>query len=171
MKTFSKIALLLLLSFTLVSCSNKEDSKIYSHASDGLVYFKDSNKPFTGTVLDSSVMILLYDVVDGKKNGSFLVFFPDGKLAQSGYLIDNKNEGEWKYYYSNGNLESKGLYINDIPQGEWEFYYPSGVLKNKGKFKDGLKDKIWYDYNTEGELSNIYFFNNGTLSGSFYKFS
>lgn len=155
--------LLTLLPFIFLACGRADYSKEYNFKSDGLVYYKNSDKLYTGVIFDSSSVILQYDVVDGKKNGSFLVYYRDGKIAQSGYLINDKNEGEWKYYYLNGNLESRGIFINDIPEGEWNFFHPNGRIKNIGTFKSGLRENAWYDYDESGKLKNIYFFKNGIL--------
>jgi antitoxin component YwqK of YwqJK toxin-antitoxin module len=163
MKGFIKIVCLSLFSLLIISCGKVEYKHAYRLASDGLLYYKNSDRLYTGTISDSTNMILHFEVVDGKKNGSFLVYYPDGTLAQSGYLIDNKNVGEWKYYYTNGNLECKGMYINDVPQGEWVFYYPDNTLKSKGSFKEGLRNGLWYEYEPDGRLKLLYIFRNGVF--------
>jgi antitoxin component YwqK of YwqJK toxin-antitoxin module len=154
---------LILFSVVFISSCTQviENKRDYRFAGDGLIYYKDSNRLYSGTISDSSQMIMEYEVIDGKKNGSFLVFYKDGTLAQSGYLIDNKNVGEWRYYYHNGNLESKGMYINDIPQGEWVFYYPDGGVMSRGSFKDGLRHGRWYEFDDTGELKLVSIFSYG----------
>lgn len=151
------------LSFVIISCGRIDNSREYRFERNGLVYYKNTDKPYTGVIFDSSSVILQYDVENGKKNGSFLVYYRNGMLAQSGYLINDKNEGEWRYYYSNGNLESRGIYKNDIPEGEWEFYYPNGKIKNRGIFKNGLRENIWYTFDKQEKLENIYYFKKGIL--------
>jgi antitoxin component YwqK of YwqJK toxin-antitoxin module len=161
MKLYMRFMLLMVVTLLFASCSRIEKTRDYRLASDGLFYDTHSRELYSGTISDSTNMIMHYEVVDGKKNGTFLVYYPDGTLAQQGYLIDNKNVGEWKYYYANGSLETKGMFINDIPQGEWVFYYPDGVLKSIGSFKDGLRHGPWYQYEENGDLKLIYFFRHG----------
>jgi antitoxin component YwqK of YwqJK toxin-antitoxin module len=153
---------IIIVSFFISSCSSDiEYNRDYRLAGDGLLYHSNSDKLYTGTVSDSSNMILEYQVVEGKKNGKFIVYYPDGTLAQSGYVIDNKNVGEWKYFYTNGELECKGKFINDAPQGEWVFYYPDGTLKSTGVFKEGQRHGLWFEYNDNGKLKLIYIFRYG----------
>jgi antitoxin component YwqK of YwqJK toxin-antitoxin module len=156
-----KFLLLLLSAVFFLSCGKVEVTNGYRVASDGLLYFKGTEKLYSGTISDSSSMIMHYEVVDGKKNGSFLVYYRNGNLAQSGYIIDNRNEGEWRYYYVHGELESRGMYAKDKPQGEWRFYHPDGSLKSYGTFKDGLRHGRWIQYDENGEVLNIYIFSYG----------
>jgi antitoxin component YwqK of YwqJK toxin-antitoxin module len=161
MMRYLRLLVLMVVPLIITACSSYENPKDYRFAEDGLIYNIKSGKLYTGTIVDTSKAILHYEVVNGKKNGTFLVYYPDGTIAQSGYLIDNKNVGEWKYFYPNGKLECKGMYINDIPQGEWVFHFPDGKLKSKGKYKDGTRHGFWYEYEDTGALKVIYIFRNG----------
>jgi antitoxin component YwqK of YwqJK toxin-antitoxin module len=162
MNIISKLFILIGTALIITSCSSKvEYHRDYRLASDGLLYFSNSDELYTGMISDSTNMIIHYEVVEGKRNGSFTVYYPDGTLAQSGYVINNKNVGEWKYFYKNGKLECKGMFINDAPQGEWVFYYPDGTLKSTGVFKEGQRHGLWFEYADDGELKLVYVFRHG----------
>ena len=138
---------------------------------DGLFYQKNSSELFTGRVIDTTDVIIEFDVVKGKKNGIFKTYYLNGQLEKSGYLNNNKNEGEWKYYYPNGQLESYGNFKNDIPEGKWEFYYKNGIKKCEGDYKKGKQKGEWIYYDDKGEIINKLFLNNGILIDRLDKFT
>lgn len=100
---------------------------------DGLLYCDSlSTTPFTGRnksrMLD---MKIEYDVVNGKKNGDFIVYFSNDNVQIAGKMKENKNVGEWKYYFPSGSLQTSGFYENDIPTGKWTWFNPQGKLLKK----------------------------------------
>lgn len=137
----------------LLSCSgspekNKETIKI-----DSIIYKPGTKEPFTGTWKGSTdSMKIIFDVVNGKKEGKFESYYPNGKMLMSGNMKNNRNVGEWKYFYANGNLESEGIFENDKPIGKWSWYYPDGTLRQTGYYASGKRDSIWKAFDTTGIL-------------------
>jgi antitoxin component YwqK of YwqJK toxin-antitoxin module len=151
---------LLILSSILVCCGIK---KPHDGLSTPLVfrnglYYADSTSttPFTGRnrsqMMDQTIE---YDVVNGVREGDFIIYYPNNKIQMIGKLSNNKNVGEWKYYFINGELESVGQYVDDKPSGSWKWYSPGEKLLEEGNFVDGKKDGVWKNYDSLGVLRII----------------
>ncbi|HSL88179.1 MAG TPA: hypothetical protein VK870_02635, partial [Ignavibacteriaceae bacterium] len=128
---------LLFIAVTAISCEleNKKSDKGWNLVlRDGLLYSDSLTiEPFTGhykgKVMGKSIE---YDVVDGKRNGIFILYNENGYVETFGYLKDNKNHGEWKYYYPNGELESVGIFYDDKPDSLWNWFYMNGKILQEG---------------------------------------
>ena len=120
---------------------------------DSIIYKPGTKEVFNGTwkgEIDS--FKLEFEVVNGKKEGSFKSYYPNGNLLMSGQMKNNCNIGEWKYYYENGNLESFGNFDSDMPEGKWTWYYPDKKLKQVGYFHLGQRDSIWRSWDSLGVM-------------------
>ena len=128
-------------------------TQVITITQSSLIYSSDDNTiPYTGRMQDTlcSKVIVEYDVVDGFKEGEFLMLTMDGNFAVKGFMKRNKNHGAWKYYYDTGELECAGLFNNDQPTGMWKWYYNSGVKKCEGNYINGQADGIWMYYDETG---------------------
>lgn len=151
-KIFLIIYLLPLITF-ISSCSESPKSKKQIINIDSIIYKPGTKEPFNGTWkggIDS--LKLEFDVVNGKKEGNFRAYYPNGKLLMSGLMKNNHNVGEWKYYYDNGAIESSGYFEDDKPEGRWLWYYSDSTLKQSGYFHLGIRDSIWKSYDTSGVM-------------------
>ncbi len=138
--------------FLFNSCSDKIGGKYGYFFKDGMIINSATNKLYSGRI-DAVInnKKLVYDVVKGKKEGTFISYFSNGKVEMIGTMQGNKNSGYWKYYYSNGNIESEGNFINDEADGNWKWYYPNGKLKEKGIYLDGKKNGVWIIFEKDGK--------------------
>jgi antitoxin component YwqK of YwqJK toxin-antitoxin module len=150
-----KIILLavVIISILIPSCSEPVKKGKVVIKMDSIIYKPGTKEPFNGTWDDEfDSMRVTFDVVNGKKEGNFSVYYPNGKLQMSGKLKNNRNIGRWEYYFENGNLESAGNFENDKPEGEWNWYYPDQTLRQTGYFHLGKRDSIWKSYDEKGTL-------------------
>lgn len=146
-------ALLIISVFSSCSHSDKKE-KITIHL-DSIIYKPGTKEPFTGTWSDSvNGMKVKFDVVNGKKNGKFETFYPNGKPQMQGYLKNNRNVGEWKYFYEDGTVESYGNFVNDKPEGIWYWFYPDSTLREAGSFHLGEREGLWKTYDEAGFLKD-----------------
>ena len=97
---------------------------------------------------------------NGKKQGSWRFFHPDGTLASQGYFENGLRQGTWEEYDANGRPERAGSYLNGKPHGYWKFFAPasgdstsaepkpelSNPLTSEGSFVEGRKDGTWKFY-------------------------
>jgi len=147
--------------FLLSSCRKKaEGNKLVTK--NGIIYKEGSNVPYSGkekvTVSDR---IMEYNIVNGKKEGIFKIYYMDGNPQIVGQMINNKNDGLWKYFYDSQQLESEGNFKNDIPEGAWTWYFMDGKLKEHGSYSSGLREGKWISYNETGSVISEKYFEDG----------
>ena len=95
-----------MVALALLACEQKENPKTIKPLvqKNGLL-FEDSTstKPFTGRHKSKMLDLKIeYDVVNGIKEGDFIVYHPNSKIQMIGKMKNNKNVGFWKYYFLNG---------------------------------------------------------------------
>jgi hypothetical protein len=56
---------------------------------------------------------------DGKKDGKWYTFYPDGKLKNVVTFSNDVMNGEFKFFDSKGKLDTSGTYVNGKKNGEW----------------------------------------------------
>ena len=156
MKVFKGVAFAgIVLILLLLSCShNDEIPQSDLELRDTLIYKKDSNIPFTGREKSRiENKIIEYDVVNGMKQGDFLLYYESGKMEIKGHLDHNKNVGHWQYFYESGQVESEGLFVNNLPDGIWKWYNRSGTLREEGSYKNGQRFGTWRQYDETGNIT------------------
>ena len=163
--------LLILFSFILASCGKYTSKYSYRWGEDGLIYNVGNNQLYTGTVLDTSDVIISFEVVNGKKNGLFTTYYPGGQVEKTGYVINNNNVGEWKYFYPNGQIESIGSFENNKAEGRWISYYANGNKKCEGNYRRGKEDGLWIYYNEKGKTINMILYEDGEFVDLQQKFT
>lgn len=127
-----------------------------------------------------------YQTVNGKPNGKFEQFRADGKTLEiEGTMKDGKRDGEWKYYHPNGKLQSEGTCKEDKKHGWWKAYdtngnvtleaeyeedeqsgmqrvWKNGELWSEGKLVKGVKEGHWIEHKGIGS-------ENGRAEGPYVK--
>ena len=157
MKNLLIILLTILVSFACTNQKEKTEISTPLVFRDGLLYpDSTSNIPFTGRNKSRMMdQIIEYDVVNGVKEGDFIIYYPNNKIQMIGKTSNNLNVGEWKYYYIDGALESIGNYVEDKPSDLWKWYYPNGKIAEEGNFIEGKRDGEWKSYDTTGTLKFV----------------
>ena len=159
-----------LIAILFISCNQKEEEKLSNPLvlKDGLLYSDSlSTTPFRGRnksrMLD---MKIEYDVVNGKKNGDFIIYFSNGNIQIAGTMKENKNIGEWKYYFPDGSLQTSGYYENDIPTGKWIWFNPQGNIIEEGNYIGGNREGEWKTYDSIGSLDIVRLYKKNKLIDS-----
>ena len=115
---------------------------------DGLFYKKFSDVPFTGKTAGQEQG----SFKNGKRDGSWLSYWANGKLKSKGNYKNDNLEGSWTEYYDNGQLFYKGKYKDWLEEGYWVMYWENGQLKSKGNYKRGSQEGSWIYYNEDGTI-------------------
>jgi len=86
--------------------------------------------------------------VDGRENGKWLLFYPDGTILNTQDFVNGKLHGQFTTYDKYGNIEIKGNYVDGERDGEWLFefgaqkvIYEKGVLKSSLMVEKPKKEK------------------------------
>lgn len=144
-----------MISLIFFGCNKKEAKNDLSKPlvfRNGL-YYADSTStlPYTGRNKSKMMdQVIEYDVVNGIREGDFIVYYPNKRIQIIGKLSNNKNVGEWKYYYSNGALETVGGFLDDKPSGKWIWYYQNGKTAEEGILLEGKREGVWKSYDSLG---------------------
>jgi antitoxin component YwqK of YwqJK toxin-antitoxin module len=165
-----KFFISVLIVILFISCNQKDEEKLSNPLvlKDGLLYSDTlSTTPFTGRNKSRMLnMKIEYDVINGKKDGDFIVYFSNDKIQMAGKMKENKNVGEWKYYFPDGSLETSGYYDNDIPTGKWIWYNLQGKMIEEGNYIGGNREGEWKTYDSTGLLDIVRLYKENILVDS-----
>ncbi|MBL0911262.1 MAG: toxin-antitoxin system YwqK family antitoxin [Bacteroidia bacterium] len=114
-------------------------------------------------------------IVDGKKQGPYMVFYANGAIDSAGVYKNDTKVGTWLRYYDNGNMQfstqyneagqregkeryfsSEGAilaeytYKNDLPEGKYTEFNKGGGIAVQGQFRAGLREGDWFEYDDSG---------------------
>lgn len=151
MKNIFKIVLVILVSFLSYNTSNAQNQEPLKIASESDI----DVKTYTGIISEryaNGSPSLWKTLVNGKSNGLWLEWYPNGTLRYRAHWKDSKGNGKWEYFYPNGQLRSESFYIDDIAQGLFKNYYENGQLKTNGTYFNGKKDGLELTYDLNGLL-------------------
>ena len=154
-------------------------TKNYRNRSDSLKQIPSSNQmknenetflfngiPFSGQFIDyyfSGKKKGEGTLVNGKFNGTRILFFQNGELAMEKEYINGIDSGIEYEYYEDGSLKQKGIFVNGKGEGIWESYYPNGQVKLQSKYKAGeIFDTATKFYST-GKIKEVVFIKNGKV--------
>ena len=127
------------------------------------------------------------EMKNGKRNGSFVKYYINGKLETrstyqndelegleenyhiKGYKISTvnylhgKKHGLYTLYHPNGEIMEQGSFYNDLFDGEWQYYDDRGVLVGEGNFEKGTG--VQMGYNANGNLVRIVHYQDNQKQG------
>lgn len=121
---------------------------------------KDSSWRYFSDVDGKLIMEENYKV--GIKNGPTIIFYP--KTGKPSELTDYKNgrkNGRWIKYFPDGKISTSGFYVNDTLQGPFQVYDINGQLLMKGQYKNALQEGVWITYDSLGNLQKKEIFHGG----------
>ena len=74
--------------------------------------------------------------------GRYTEFYEDGMLKMELYLKDGRPEGTYVIYYPDGKIAEVRSYYHGIFHGEWRTYSDNGQLIGLASYKEGQKDGV-----------------------------
>ena len=102
----------------------------------------------------------------GRKQGQWSKFWPNGKMRYMGQFKDDKALGEFKHYDEDGHLVSIQRHAGDGKVSRAQHFHPNGKVMATGKYLAQLKDSTWNYFDTEGRLRKVERYSNGQLHGA-----
>ncbi len=117
-----------------VHVSNIEQRNVDGHS----IIFAEGKK-LNGVVYENYTQKKLkYNVVDGKKNGPYELYYENGQLKRKANFKNDRYEGPFEQYWDNGQLEIKTSFKNNKYDGPIEVYFRNGQLEGKGFYEAGM---------------------------------
>lgn len=126
------------------------------------------------------------NMLDGKPNGYWKTYHPNGQIKSEGNRVDFKLDGPWIFYnetgdsllkvtyiegvkngeritYVDGRRSLKEIYLNDQRQGNALRYYASGSISQRTPFVDDSEQGNGFEYSEEGRLITLFTYKKGVL--------
>ncbi|MBF5059556.1 hypothetical protein NEPTK9_001070 [Candidatus Neptunochlamydia vexilliferae] len=89
---------------------------------------------------------------EGKLEGPYKSWFPDGALQNDCHYASGQFEGEQKQYYPSGQIKLFGHYKNKVRDGLFEQWYEDGNPALRAVFKEGNKDGEFVEWYSNGQM-------------------
>lgn len=99
------------------------------------LWYPNTNKPWFQCAL-----------VNGRFDGPFSKFYPDGTLMEKGYYLNGTRDSTDTYFSFNGVVTNSGKWKNGNREGELKFYSESGELTHISNYKNNMLDGKVYNY-------------------------
>ncbi len=133
---------------------------------DTVVFYYDERWNLVKPICATSFRISRVDTVQFNFTGKFVDYYTyDSTIAIEGTYSNGKKEGKFNIYYPNGQLEQAGNYANDKKSGIWEYFYDDGSKRQildfqyneilikefwdeKGKKLVDAGNGEWFDYDS-----------------------
>ncbi len=89
-----------------------------------------------------------------------------GKLIEEGSYADNKRMGTWVRYWPNGKVKSEINYVKGMPRGTYKLYYSDGKLEEQGAWDMDRNTGDFKRWHANGNLAQEFVFDaHGTRDG------
>ena len=88
---------------------------------------------------------------NGMRQGSWELQDAKGNKAKGKY-VDGKKEGFWTEWYPNGQKKNEGPFINSLIHGHFNHWTADGRKEGEGSYRFGKYDGKWKFWNANGEL-------------------
>lgn len=115
---------------------------------------------------EAGILISSESYKNGKKNGPYFVYLPNGKLSEEKNYRDDVLSGEFKEYFDGVNIRTKGTYIDGKLDGRTVYYFPNGTEVAAGYHRNGLKTGSWIYRTENGKVREKELYRNGVLANT-----
>ena len=103
---------------------------------DTVIFYYNNDWHLVRPVCSSIFRVSQIDTVFFTFTNFFTDFYSDSTKAVEGNYTNGKKEGDFKLYFPNGQIEQFGKYSNDKKNGVWEYYYANGKKHQVLDFKE-----------------------------------
>jgi antitoxin component YwqK of YwqJK toxin-antitoxin module len=89
------------------------------------------------------------------RNGEWKQYYHGGAICLKSYYVDGKLEGTYEVWFENGRPEFSGKYKNDAREGFWLMYNSDGTLKYRIEYKGGVTNDTRVDIDMSDYLDSL----------------
>lgn len=133
------------------------------HESGSLFYERTIPDGFYKEYLESGVLKIESDYVDGELSGVWKQFYDTGELEWIVHYKSGYREGDYQHYYKNGQLKLEGSLKKDKINGTEKRYLDNGQLEWSGNYKSDNLHKNWVQHDASGKVLETLKFDNGSF--------
>ena len=91
------------------------------------------------------------NIINGKKNGYWMTYYPNGQIESIVNYIDNKKEGPYIKFSDENRIGEQGNYVNDLLEGKFIKYH-YGYKDEEIDLVHGMKNGWAKKYYSNGQL-------------------
>ena len=128
--------------------SKNQFSKVLNHSqttrTDGLIYSKENNTLFTGTIVEifeNGNLKTLATVKNGEADGHATFWYKNGQRKLEFNVREGVREGMAYEWHRNGSLKAKAKYKDNNRHGLATTYYENGVKKSVIRFINDIRQE------------------------------
>ena len=96
--------------------------------------------------------------LDGKENGTWTYWHPDGTLKEVANYRYGKFNGKVETYHPNGKQFNLGFFKENRQDSIFKTWYKNGQLGVQGYFDEGIRDSLWTYFYDNGEPWKVIWF-------------
>ena len=89
---------------------------------------------------------------EGKREGPWKEYWPNGNVRSEGHYIDGKKDGVWVFYREEGEKEQEGRYLDDQIHGIWTWWHPGGQVHREEGYVRGEPEGVFLELDTAGNV-------------------
>jgi len=78
-------------------------------------------------------------------------YYPNKQERLGGAMKNGKREGQWYAFFPDGSVQTEAYYVDGLEQGDYIVYRSNGNPIFKGHYDLGICDGIWYWYDETGK--------------------
>lgn len=133
-------------------------------------WFDDKNEVIKSFIYDNFGIKQAEGIVDiqGRYQGYFKFYYPDGLLKSSGNYSNGRKTGKWFFYFRNGKIEQTGNYKNGYTDGKWIWYYENGHIFRNETYDNGKEDDEFIEFYIDSTIIARGLFLDGLKDGEWF---
>jgi antitoxin component YwqK of YwqJK toxin-antitoxin module len=123
---------------------------------------------FSGYMVETEkggLVVYQLPIINGKENGLAKGIYNSGEKLLERNFVDGKREGLFKQWWPNGNLRYLFSYKNDKYEGAQYIFFPDGKRQQVGNYVNGVEEGLQSSWDTKGQLVSNYTIRNNKLYG------
>lgn len=78
-----------------------------------------------------------------QRNGLSVKYFTNGAVAEKLSWVNGKKEGEWYQYFPDGKMFIRSFYKNNMLNGRFEVWFENGNVQFSGAYKNNRREGTW----------------------------
>ena len=123
--------------------------------SDGRQLYEVQNGKAEGSTVgldEQNRKIFEGELQDGLAEGYWTTFYDDGSPRWRGQKKDGKNNGPFTMWYPGGKRKMSGFFLSGEKDGLSTIWHPSGVKWREQRHEKGIPHGIWRSWDSDGTL-------------------
>ncbi len=138
-------------------------------------FHQENGLMFNGTSLYTGIIYNFYpktkdtlsitEYVNGKENGIWKQFYPNGKLIEIRKFVNGSKEGKHIGWWENGNKKFESNFLNSEYEGAYQEWNRDSQLILSLNYKNGYEDGTQEMFYDNGKVRSNYVIKNGRRYG------